>query len=199
MICNRRHFLGAIAAWATSLAAPKAFAAVRSESAPALLARAREALAVHGGAIAHHDVMGLVDFGLPSGLPRFDLVDIGNGRVLTSYLVSHGRGSDPGNSGWAERFSNRPGSNASSRGSFVTGSLYNGKHGRSRKIAGLDPENNLAEERAIVIHGAGYVSPGAALAQGRIGRSEGCFAVSWGDIGDLLENLGEGRLLYAWK
>ena len=50
-----------------------------------------------------------------------------------------------------------------------------------------------------MIHGADYVSEDRALAQGRIGRSQGCFAVSRSEIGDLLEILGEGRLLYAWK
>ena len=81
--------------------------------------------------------------------------------------VAHGRGSDPANSGWAEHFSNRPGSNASSQGSFLTGDTYVGKHGRSRRLHGLDPQNNLAASRGIVIHSASYVDPGLALAQVR--------------------------------
>jgi hypothetical protein len=91
------------------------------------------------------------------------------------------------------------GSNASSKGAFVTGQAYVGKHGRSRKLVGLEPQNEAAERRAIVIHGADYVDQRIALSQGRIGRSQGCFAVSRGEIGDLLAMLGEGRLLYAWK
>jgi hypothetical protein len=114
-------------------------------------------------------------------------------------LVAHGRGSDPGNTGWLERFSNRPGSNASSGGSFLTGQAYSGKHGHSRKLIGLDPENSAAEARAIVIHAASYVSAELARDQGRIGRSQGCFAVSQADLAQVMARLGPGRLLFASK
>jgi hypothetical protein len=144
-------------------------------------------------------MMGLVDFSEPSRMARFRIIDIGNGRVVASHLVAHGRGSDPGNTGWLELFSNRPGSNASSRGSFVTGGTYYGKHGRSGRLHGLDPDNSNAASRAIVMHGADYVSPGMALLQGRIGRSLGCFAVPQREIGEVLGLLGEGRMLFAWK
>jgi hypothetical protein len=196
---NRRHFLGAVVASSTGLVAPRTYAAVSSAEPPALLARARAALDSHGRLVAYRDVVGLVDFSQASAHPRFTMVDLASGSVTAGFLVAHGRGSDPANSGWAERFSNVPGSNASSRGSFVTGEIYSGKHGRSRKIIGLDAENSLAAERAIVIHGAGYVSASAAAAQGRIGRSEGCFAVSQAEIGEVLARLGPGRLLYAWR
>lgn len=196
---NRRHFLGVVAAGSTGLVAPRAFAQVRSGAPPALLSRARAALDAHAGAIGNRDMVGIVDFSLPSAHPRFHLVDLAGGRIAATYLVSHGSGSDPANSGWLERFSNQPGSNASSRGAFVTGDVYAGKHGRSRRLRGLDPENNLAMSRAIVIHGAAYVSPGAAVTHGRIGRSQGCFAVSQGAVGEVLAHLGQGRLLLAWK
>ncbi len=157
------------------------------------------ALNSHASSVRHRDVVGLVDFGAPSSLPRFEIVDIGNGRVLTTHLVSHGRGSDPANSGFLQMFSNRPGSNASSRGSFLTGNVYYGKHGRSRRLLGLDPENDMAAPRAIVIHGADYVNRDMAQAHGRVGRSQGCFAVSPRDIGAVLSRLDDGRLLFAWK
>jgi len=194
---NRRQFIGAVAVGSAGLVAPRAFASVRSGEPPALLGRAKAALDTHGASIGHRDMMGIVDFSLPSAQPRFDLVDVAGGTVLASFLVAHGRGSDPGNSGWARIFSNQPGSYASSRGSFATGATYSGKHGRSRKVIGLDPENSMAERRAIVIHGARYVSPLAALTHGRIGRSEGCFAVAPNEIAEVLARLGEGRLLYA--
>ena len=196
---NRRHFLGVVAAGSTGLVAPRAFATVRTGEPPALLGQARAALDAHGAAITHRDIVGIVDFSLPSAHPRFHLVDIAGGRVGATYLVSHGRGSDPGNSGWVERFSNQPGSNASSRGSYLTADTYYGKHGRSRRLRGLDPENSMAFARAIVIHAAPYVSPVAALTHGRIGRSEGCFAVSQGTVDELLAHLGPGHLLFAWK
>lgn len=196
---SRRRFLGAVAAGSAGLMAPRAFAAVRAGDKPAFLPRAMAALDTHKSLIPHRDIMGVVDFSLSSGLPRFDIVDIGNGRVLDSYLVAHGRGSDPANSGWAQMFSNRPGSNASCYGSFRTGDTYYGQHGRSRRLDGLDPENSLARPRAIVIHGASYVSQTMAVSQGRIGRSLGCFAVSNPAIDEVLAKLGPDRLLFAWK
>jgi hypothetical protein len=196
---SRRHFLGALAVGSAGLVSQRVFATVRLDEPPVQFARAKAAFDTHRAVIGNGEVMGIVDFSQPSAQPRFDLVDIVGGRVLASHLVAHGRGSDPGNSGWVHLFSNQPGSNASCRGSFVTGELYSGKHGRSRKVRGLDAENCLAESRAIVIHGAPYVSPVAAVAHGRIGRSEGCFAVAPEQIGQVLSRLGERCLLFAWK
>lgn len=207
---NRRRFLGAIAAAGTAgLVAPGSFATEQfapqttgfapAGSPPDLLGRAMASLDAHGSSILHRDRIGIVDFSAPSRAHRFQIVDIVGGRVAQDYLVSHGRGSDPGNSGYVQRLSNRPGSNASCQGSFMTGETYYGKHGRSRRLHGLDPENNLALERGIVIHAASYVDAGMALSQGRVGRSQGCFAVSNRDIGEVLERLGPGRLLFAWK
>ncbi len=164
-----------------------------------LLPQARAALDRHGRMIANRDVIGLVDFSAPSGTARFSLFDTAAGRVISTHLVAHGRGSDPANSGWVERLSNRPGSNASCEGAFLTGDTYYGKHGRSRRLVGLDAENSMAESRAIVIHAARYVDPGVAAAQGRVGRSQGCFAVSTSEIDKVLKVLGPGRLLYAVK
>lgn len=189
----------AAAAGLAGLAAPRTFAAVRSGEQPLLLARALAALDSHSGAIRHRDVIALADFSAPSRLPRLRLVDIANGKVLSSHLVAHGRGSDPANVGWVEMFSNRPGSNASSRGAFITAEAYVGKHGRSRRLDGLDPDNSNARDRAIVIHGANYVGPGMAASLGRIGRSQGCFAVSPGEISEVLARLGPGHLLFAGK
>lgn len=156
------------------------------------------ALDQHAPQVIFRDVLGIVDFTAPSRLPRFHLVDLASGSIST-YLVAHGRGSDPDNSGWVERLSNQPGSNASCAGSFLTGDIYQGKHGRSRRLYGLDPANSLATSRGIVIHAADYVDDAMARAQGRVGRSQGCFAVSNADIETVLNRLGRGRLLFAWK
>ncbi len=196
---NRRHFLGAMVAGSTGLAPSNSFAATLCGEMPVLLPNALAALESHSTRIVKRDVIGIVNFAAHSRLPRFQLIDLVGGRVLKTMLVAHGSGSDPAASGWTERFSNRPGSNASSKGAFVTGPVYHGKHGRSRKLLGLEPLNEAAERRAIVIHGADYVDQSLALSQGRIGRSQGCFAVSRPDIGDLLDLLGEGRMLFAWK
>ena len=164
-----------------------------------LLPQARAALDRHAGMITNRDVIGLVDFSAPSRSTRFYLLDTEAGQVISTHLVAHGKGSDPANSGWVERLSNRPGSNASCQGAFMTGQEYVGEHGRSRRLIGLDPENDQAESRAIVIHAAEYVSPTFAATQGRVGRSQGCFAVARSEISDVLELLGPGRLLYAVK
>ena len=196
---NRRHFIGAMVAGSAGLVSTRSYAATLCGEVPALLPEALAALDAHASRIVHRDRIGLVNFAAHSRLPRFQLIDVEAGKVIKSMLVAHGSGSDPDASGWTERFSNREGSNASCKGAFVTGTTYVGKHGRSRKVIGLEPQNEAAERRAIVIHGADYVSESLALGQGRIGRSQGCFAVSRAEIGDLLAQLGEGRLLYAWK
>lgn len=185
-----------------ALAAPLDFAqtAIGADRLHALLLpQARAALDRHAARIPGRDVVGLVDFSAPSRATRFYLLDTVAGQVISTHLVAHGRGSDPANRGWVERLSNRPGSNASCQGAFMTGPEYYGEHGRSRRLIGLDPENDMAESRAIVIHAADYVSRDLVAAQGRVGRSQGCFAVSRAEIGDVLELLGPGRLLFAAK
>jgi hypothetical protein len=210
MELNRRHLLGAAAATAATgclavLAsrpvAPAAHtpvpAAAKRNEPPSLLRQTMAALDTHR--IRHRDLVGLVDFSSHSSKPRFQLVDIAGGAILGASLVAHGKGSDPENTGWLHAFSNEPGSNASSRGSFLTAAAYYGKHGHSRRLVGLDPDNDQALSRAIVMHGAPYVQRGLIDRQGHIGRSQGCFAVAEHCIGEVLDRLGEGRLLFAAK
>lgn len=163
-----------------------------------LAARARAELSRVGRAIPHRDVVGIADYSNPSSAQRFHLVDMATGGV-SSFLVSHGRGSDPGHSGWVRSFSNDFGSNASSQGAYRTGDYYVGKHGRSMRLAGLDGGNSNAEARAIVVHGAWYVSPKMLHDHGKLGRSEGCFAFSEADLPTVLARLGPGRLLLSAK
>jgi hypothetical protein len=182
-------------AGAATLAAMPAVASARS-----VADIAREGLQRAGSSISHRDVVGISDFTAPSRAPRFFLVDLANGRT-TSHLVSHGRGSDPDHSGYVERFSNDEGSNASSAGIYRTADYYTGKHGRSQRLEGLEPGNSNAMARAIVIHGAWYVSDAMAQQHGKIGRSEGCFAFDEtnGSLDEVLSRLGPGRLLYAGR
>ncbi|WP_380876950.1 hypothetical protein ACFB49_10840 [Sphingomonas sp. DBB INV C78] len=165
--------------------------------APDLLAQARAAMDRHSE-IRNRNRLALVDFNAASSAPRFHLVDLISGKT-DSYLVAHGSGSDPDHSGWLERFSNQPGSNASSSGAFVTSSYYVGKHGPSQRLIGLDPTNNNALSRAIVVHGAWYAEPGIATARGKLGRSQGCFAVGDSVKTEVMAKLGENTLIYASK
>jgi L,D-transpeptidase catalytic domain len=165
---------------------------------PALLARARAALRQHQGQLRHIDRIGIVDFSRPSSAPRFFVVDVASGQS-TAHLVAHGKGSDPARTGWVQRFSNVPGSNASSAGAYVTGDAYQGAHGRSMRLEGLDSVNSNVEARAIVVHAAWYVNPEMAQSAGMIGRSQGCFAMSAESRDAVMSQLGAGRLIYADK
>ena len=114
-------------------------------------------------------------------------------------LVAHGRGSDPEHTGFLTMFSNQVGSAASSSGAYVTKDEYNGEHGRSLRLVGLDASNSNVEERAIVVHAAWYVSQDMISQHGKIGRSEGCFALSEDNLDIALNQLGGGRMIYADK
>jgi hypothetical protein len=175
---------------------PVVEAAAARRDVPPLIAEALDAHAAH---VPLHDKIGVVDFSLPSRQPRFFLVDVATGQVERSWLVSHGSGSDPNATGMLQRFSNQPGSNASSRGAYLTANTYAGKRGPSRRLIGLDADNSLAMDRAIVIHGADYVSEAMAARQGRIGRSQGCFAFAPDEVTEVMRELGEGRMIYAGK
>jgi len=197
---NRRQFLTAGAAvTASALLVGRAGAGTLLDptGAQGLIERANAALDAHAGHIPNRDMVGIADFGRHNSLPRFYLVDLHNGRVET-FLVAHGRGSDPAHTGWLQHFSNLPGSEASSEGAYLTKDIYFGAHGRSRRLAGLDPQNNQAEPRGIVVHGAWYVNQELA-AKGAIGRSQGCFAFEQSQVGQIIDRLGPGRLILATK
>ena len=200
MLLERRSFLAAamIGLGTSSFPAVAAIAKHPNAVPPRLMAKALAAVTKHRANILHNDIVAIADFGAVSSQARFHLVNLVSGDT-TSMLVAHGKGSDPSHTGWLQSFSNAPGSNASSQGSFLTGQPYVGKHGQSRRLLGLDPENNLALDRAIVIHAANYVSDDMIKKHSKIGRSQGCFAVSESYIEQVLEQLGPGRLLFAGK
>ena len=118
---------------------------------------------------------------------------------VRSHLVAHGRGSDPSRTGWLERFSNEPRSNATSAGAYRTGSAYIGAHGQSMRLEGIDPTNSNALSRAIVVHAAWYVNEDVLSHSGMLGRSLGCFAVADSSLPEIMATLGPGRLIYADK
>jgi L,D-transpeptidase catalytic domain len=196
---SRRKLLSVCTAGLAVATMPASFAALPNDAPPeALMIRARDALARQGGSLKHKDRIGVVDFARASHSPRFFLVDMVSGQS-TCHLVAHGRGSDPAHTGFVRTFSNTPGSYASSAGAYATSDVYVGGHGRSMRLIGLDAENNNAEARAIVIHAAWYVTQNMARTTGKLGRSEGCFAVSSDSLETVLAQLGPGRLIYADK
>lgn len=177
---------------------PKRFQPGVSGVRPALLARARAALVQHGALVRERGLLGIADFNRQSADARFHIVNMVDGRV-TSFLVAHGRGSDPTHSGWVQYFSNEEGSLATSRGAYLTGARYTGKYGLSLRLDGLDYTNSNASERAIVVHGADYVGEHMVRDYGKVGRSEGCFAVAKADLYGVLARLSPGHMIYADK
>jgi len=165
---------------------------------PRLKARALLALAARRSRIRNADVIGIADFTRASRDPRFYILDVRSG-MITEHLCAHGRGSDPGHSGWLEMFSNNIGSEATSNGAYLTGEAYFGKYGHSLRLTGLDHTNNNAETRAIVVHSAWYAEPQMVVDHGKLGRSEGCFALPGISHAEAMTRLGSGRLLYAEK
>ena len=163
---------------------------------PQLFARAKAALDTHK--VWPRDAMAIVDFSRPSSEERFYVVDLMSGQV-EGHRVAHGRGSDPDHSGFVERFSNDFGSYASSNGTYLTGDYYNGKYGLSMKVRGLDWSNYNAEPRAIVIHNAWYAEDDMIGIHGKLGRSEGCFAMSRKSQYDVMRRIAGGRMIYADK
>lgn len=163
---------------------------------PRIVRRARAAFDRHRSQVVRGDVVGIADFTRFSSEPRFYLLDTNTGAV-TRHFVTHGRGSDPSHTGMLQRFSNRIGSEASSDGAYIVGNYYHGRYGRSMRVRGLDPSNNNAETRAIVIHTAWYAEPDVIARQGRLGRSEGCFAFPHRSLQEVMDRLGPGHFLYA--
>lgn len=144
----------------------------------------------------HNDLIAIADFAPPSGQPRFHFADLVGGTVR-SFLVAHGRGSDPEHDGFLKSFSNAMGSLATSRGAFLSTGWYHGKYGTSIRLDGIDPDNSNAFDRALVVHPAWYANPDMVGKYGKLGRSEGCFAMSEADFAEVLTRLGAGRLLFA--
>ena len=202
MTLTRRTLLtAAAAAGATALLPGRAFAAALPAQPfinPQLKARALASLDAHRASLQKTDVIGIADFSKASREPRFYIVDLRSGFV-TEHFVAHGRGSDPAHSGWLEMFSNDLGSEATSEGAYLTGDAYTGKYGYSLRLSGLDVSNSNALARQIVVHSAWYAEPRMVEAFGKLGRSEGCFALPGISHAEAMTRLGSGRFLYAEK
>ena len=165
---------------------------------PDLMRRAMASLDKHSSRIARRDRIAIADMAAPSSQPRFHIVDLGTGKSR-SFLVAHGSGSDPSHTGWLHRFSNDEGSNATSEGAFLTSNYYVGKHGSSQRLIGLDPSNDNALSRAIVVHSAWYANKDMLPTHGMLGRSQGCFAVGEGDLDQVFAALGPDRMIFSAK
>ncbi len=159
----------------------------------------RLALAAYGCAppgLFTRSVLTIIDYTLPSTVPRLWVIDLTARRVLFNELVAHGVGSG---GTYAAAFSNEPGSRQSSLGLFRTGDVYEGSHGESLRLIGLEPGfNDRALEREIVVHGAPYVSRTVVARYGQLGRSWGCPALPRGVERRVIERIRDGTALFAY-
>jgi hypothetical protein len=146
--------------------------------------------------IVKSDILTLVDFSMSSNLKRLWIIDLSTNIVLFQSLVAHGR-----NTGeeFATNFSNTPESFKSSLGFYITGEVYKGKHGISLKLDGLEKGlNDNARNRAVVLHGADYVSESFIRNHKRLGRSQGCPAVPVEFVSDIIEMIKGQSCLYIY-
>jgi hypothetical protein len=148
------------------------------------------------GKIYNDNVLSIVDFTRPSTEKRLFIIDIKNCKVLFNTYVAHGQ-----NSGreYANQFSNRPESFQSSLGFYVTSDTYIGKNGFSMHLNGQEKGiNDEANERAIVMHGAPYVSEDFIRSHGYLGRSWGCPAVPEKLNKSIIEKIKNGSCLFIY-
>ena len=151
--------------------------------------------AVESGVVADNALLTIIDYSRPSTEERLHVYDPATGEVLHASLVAHGKNSGQN---LATRFGNEPGSLMSSLGFFVTTDTYQGKHGYSLHLRGLEPGiNDNAVDRLIVIHGADYVSEEFAAKHGRLGRSWGCPALPDETAAEIIDLIKDGTCVYV--
>jgi hypothetical protein len=149
-----------------------------------------------GRGIGRDDTLTVIDYSKPSTEPRMWVFDLKRKRLIFEELVAHGKGSG-GNV--PTRFSNTLGSRQSSLGLFVTAETYQGQHGYSLRLQGLEPGiNDLAYERNIVFHAADYVSEEFGRRYGRLGLSWGCPALRPRIAPRVIDLIKGGSLVFAY-
>lgn len=146
--------------------------------------------------IGRTDYLTICDFSKPSSAKRFYIIDVTKGTLVSHTYVAHGK-----NSGaeYANKFSNIPESLQSSLGFYITRQTYNGEHGLSLRIDGVEPGfNDKAMERSIVIHGAAYVDAARARAGVFMGRSFGCPALPQNESSRIINTIKNGTCLFIY-
>lgn len=185
-----------IAASAAESTSTSAMASTRGIN-PKVLALALKAHhKAHRMGKARKPLLTIIDYSLPSTKPRLWVMDVSKQKIIYHTYVAHGKHTGEN---VAQRFSDKPGSLQSSIGVFVTGKTYQGKHGLSLTLHGLEKGiNGNAERRAIVMHAAHYVNSGFAQSRGRLGRSWGCPAVDARLAKPIIQTIQDGSVLFAY-
>lgn len=152
--------------------------------------------AAQEGLVKRRELLTVIDYSLPSTEPRMWVFDVKSHKLLFEEHVAHGVNSGDN---LTTRFSNINGSRQTSLGLYVTQETYIGQNGYSLRLQGLERGfNDLARARAIVMHGAPYVNPTAARAQGRLGRSWGCPAVRTEVAKTMIDTVKDGSPIFAY-
>jgi hypothetical protein len=160
------------------------------------LALGAASCAVRAGDVENPSTLTVIDYSKPSTDKRLWVYDLPSRRLLFQEAVAHGQGSGDNT---PTRFSNEDDTRRSSLGLFVTRDTYSGKNGYSLRLAGLDVGfNDHALARAIVMHGAQYVSDAFARVHGRLGRSWGCPALREGIVHAVIDRIKGGSLMFAY-
>ncbi|HWS70516.1 MAG TPA: murein L,D-transpeptidase catalytic domain family protein [Thermoanaerobaculia bacterium] len=148
------------------------------------------------GLVKRRDLLTVIDYSLPSTQPRLFTFDLIAQKLLFRELVAHGKNSGGDRPSF---FSNSPGSLATSLGLYVTADTYFGGNGYSLRLKGLEEGvNDMAWDRAVVMHGASYVSRAAIAALGRLGRSWGCPAVRPEVAKKMIDTIRGGTPVFAY-
>lgn len=151
---------------------------------------------VDSGMVNNTRYLTIVDFSQSSRKKRFYILDMENRQLVRNTFVAHGK-----NSGvdMAKTFSNQINSEKSSLGFFLTKTTYQGKHGLSLRVRGLEEGvNNNAESRAIVVHGAAYVNSGRVNSD-YMGRSQGCPALPEGENAEVIDIIKDGSVMFLYS
>jgi L,D-transpeptidase catalytic domain len=148
------------------------------------------------GKINNAALLTICDFSLSSNLKRLWVIDVNKKKVMYNTLVAHGMGTGEE---YATKFSNIENSHQSSLGFYTTGETYIGDNGFSLKLHGQDGAfNNNAFDRAIVMHGADYVSNNFAANNNRLGRSHGCPALPREVNDEVINKIKNGQVLFVY-
>jgi len=152
---------------------------------------------VEAGKISFGATLSICDFTLSSNEKRMWVIDVKSKKVLFNTLVAHGMGTGEE---FAVNFSNINDSHQSSLGFYTTAETYEGNNGYSLKLNGVDGVfNNNAYERAIVIHGADYVSEDFIKGNQRLGRSHGCPALPTNLAPKIIDRIKGGDCLFIYS
>ncbi len=152
--------------------------------------------AIKQGKVKNKRYLTVVDFNQPSTEKRLYVIDFSQNKVIYNEYVAHGKGSGGKK---PSVFSSKSGSHASELGTILTANVYQGKHGESLRLNGIEPQNASIRSRAIVVHAADYATQDFIDSYQRLGRSWGCFAIDPEIAPEIIDTIKGGSVIYAYS